>query len=113
MNYIEKPWGYEKIQVLNDIVLKELFMKAGFKCSLQYHEIKDEIVYVLSGKLKLFIATDIHTTLNEIILISGECVSIEHGMVHRMEAIEDSVYIESSTNHLEDVIRLQDDYGRI
>lgn len=113
MNKIEKPWGYEKIQVLNDIVLKELFMKSGNKCSLQYHEIKDEICYLLSGKLKLSIAPDIHTTLTDIILNPGDCYSIEHGMVHRMEALEDSIYIESSTNHLSDVIRLEDSYGRI
>ncbi len=110
---VDKPWGYEKIQILNDIVLKELFMKAGNKCSLQYHEKKDEICYLLSGKLKLSIAININTDLTDIILYPGDCYSIEHGMVHRMEAIEDSIYIESSTNHLQDVIRLEDSYGRV
>lgn len=113
MKFVEKPWGYEKIQELDNIVLKELYMKASHRCSLQLHEKKNEILYLLSGKLKLSITSDINVPLTDIILNPGDCYSIPCGLIHRMEAIDDSIYIESSTNNLTDIIRFEDSYGRI
>jgi len=113
MKFVEKPWGSEKIIILNNIVLKELFMKAGCKCSLQYHNFKNEIIRVLSGKLKLSYSPNKETSLINLELSPGDSFAIEHGIIHRMEAIEDSIYIEASSNELDDVIRLEDSYGRV
>ena len=110
---INKPWGYEKLIDFNkDYVVKELFMSEGNSCSLQYHEKKHETFYVLSGKLKFEVGPD-KNNLEEMILNVGEFYTIEPFVVHRMSAVVDSLYLESSTNHLDDVIRLEDKYGRI
>lgn len=109
---VEKPWGKEELLEYNDkYVVKRLFMKANESCSLQYHEIKRETIYVLSGKLKLYIGTQIDN-LEEKILISGDTITIHPYSIHRMEGIEDSHYLECSTVELWDVIRLQDKYNR-
>lgn len=113
MKFVEKPWGSEKIILLDNIVLKELFMKCGFKCSLQYHQFKNEIIRVVSGKLKFSYSPNIDTALIDMELNPGDFYAISHGMIHRMEALEDSIYIEASSNELDDVIRLEDSYGRI
>lgn len=113
IKHIDKPWGYERILEQNkDYVVKELFMKEGNSCSLQYHELKHETFYVLKGKLRFYVGkTKDDLTIME--LNVGECYTIEPLVVHRMEAIVDSLYLESSTNHLDDVIRLEDKYGRV
>lgn len=113
ITFIEKPWGYEKLLEVNkDYVVKELFMTEGHSCSLQYHEKKHETFYVLKGQLKFEVGPD-KNNLKEMVLNIGEHYTIEPFVVHRMSAIIDSLYLESSTNHLEDVIRLEDKYGRI
>lgn len=110
---IEKPWGWEKwIEVNPNYVVKELFMKANNCCSLQYHEKKHESFYVLNGQIKFEVGKD-KDNLEEIILNTGDFYTIEPLIVHRMSAIVDSLYLESSTNFLDDVIRLDDKYGRI
>jgi mannose-6-phosphate isomerase-like protein (cupin superfamily) len=110
---INKPWGWEKlVEVNKDYVVKELFMKEGNSCSLQYHEKKHETFYVLIGKLKFEVGPD-KNNLEEMELNEGEFYTIEPLVVHRMSAIVDSLYLESSTNHLDDVIRLEDKYGRV
>jgi mannose-6-phosphate isomerase-like protein (cupin superfamily) len=110
---IDKPWGYEKwIEVNPDYVVKELFMKEGNSCSLQYHEKKHETFYVLKGKLKFYVG-DNKDNLDTIILEPGDHYTIEPLVIHRMEAMIDSLYLESSTNFLDDVIRLEDKYGRV
>lgn len=110
---IDKPWGWEKlIEVNDDYVVKELFMKEGNSCSLQYHEKKHETFYVLKGKLKFEVGTDKYN-LVEMELNVGEFFTIEPLVVHRMSAVIDSLYLESSTNYLDDVIRLEDKYGRV
>ena len=110
---IDKPWGWEKlIEVNDDYVVKELFMKEGNSCSLQYHEKKHETFYVLKGKLKFEVGTDRYN-LVEMELNVGEFFTIEPLVVHRMSAVIDSLYLESSTNYLDDVIRLEDKYGRV
>lgn len=109
---IDKPWGFENLIEYNDnYVMKELFMKKGNMCSLQYHVLKRETVYVLNGKLKLYIG-DEENKLETKIMSMGDNITIEPYKIHRMEAIEDSLYLECSTNQLYDVVRLQDNYGR-
>jgi hypothetical protein len=104
---IEKPWGYEELVECNDkYVVKKLFMKKGNSCSLQYHELKKETIVVLSGVLNIIVGE----TSREYRF--GETVTIAPYTVHRMEAVEDSLYMETSTNELFDVVRLKDAYGR-
>jgi|UniRef100_A0A6C0CW42 quercetin dioxygenase-like cupin family protein len=110
---IEKPWGYEELIECNDkYVVKKLFMKKGHSCSIQYHELKTETIIVLNGLLNIYIGSTVDT-LNEKIYSHGETVTIKPYTVHRMEAVEDCTYIETSTNELWDVIRLQDNYNRV
>ena len=112
-NYIEKPWGSETLIEYNDnYVVKKLFMKKGHKCSMQYHNLKKETIYVLSGKLKLYIGND-KDNIEERIMNPNDNITINPLIIHRMEGIEDSLYLETSTNQLWDVERIQDDYNRI
>jgi len=109
---IEKPWGYEKLIECNDkYVVKELFMKKNHACSIQYHELKTETILVLSGKLNIYIGDSLET-LQCKEFNTGETITIKPYTIHRMEAIEDTIYFETSTNELWDVIRIQDNYGR-
>ena len=113
VKHIDKPWGYERwLEVNENYVVKELFMKKGNQCSLQYHEKKHETFYVVSGQLKFYVGKD-KDKLEIVILDPGEHYTIFPLVVHRMEAVTDSIYIEASTNQLEDVVRLEDKYGRI
>jgi uncharacterized RmlC-like cupin family protein len=86
-------------------------MFKNHKCSIQYHEKKMETIYQISGTLKIYYGNEIDS-LREIILTPNEYFTIKPFVIHRMEALEDSVYLESSTPELEDTVRLQDDYGR-
>jgi hypothetical protein len=109
---IEKPWGYEELVECNDkYVVKKLFMKQGHSCSIQYHELKTETIIVLSGKLFIYIGDTLENLEKKEYNI-GETITIKPYTVHRMEAIEDCLYLETSTNELWDVIRLQDNYNR-
>jgi len=110
---VEKPWGYEELIECNDkYVVKKLFMKKGNTCSIQYHELKTETIVVLSGKLNIYIGDTLENmTVKEYIF--GETITIKPYVIHRMEAVDDSLYMESSTNELWDVIRLQDNYNRV
>ncbi|HML73034.1 MAG TPA: cupin domain-containing protein [Anaerohalosphaeraceae bacterium] len=111
-NVIVKPWGQEEILELNDCYLvKRLTMHRGHRCSLQYHNKKRETVYVLSGKLKIDLGHQ-DSELNSAFYTPGDFITIPAKMVHRMEAVEDCVYLESSTPDTDDVVRLSDDYNR-
>lgn len=110
---INKPWGNEELLESNQhYVLKRLKMHAGHRCSLQYHEIKRETVYVLSGSLKVILGKEL-TQLETLFLLPGEALTIPRGQIHRMEAQVDTVYLEASTSELDDVVRLEDDYQRL
>ena len=110
---IDKPWGYEELVECNDkYVVKKLFMKKGNACSIQYHQLKTETIIVLNGKLNIYTGDDINL-LNVKEYITGDTITIKPYTIHRMEAVEDSLYIECSTNELWDVIRLQDNYNRV
>lgn len=110
---IEKPWGYEELLECNDkYVVKKLFMKKGHSCSIQYHELKTETIMVLSGKLNIYIGDTLENLKKQEYTFS-ESITIKPYTIHRMEAIEDSLYLETSTNELWDVIRLVDNYNRV
>lgn len=110
---ILKPWGSEELIECNDkYVVKKLFMKTGHSCSIQYHELKTETIIVLSGKLNIYIGNTIDN-LSKKEYLSGETITIKPYTIHRMEAIEDAIYIETSTNELWDVVRLKDNYNRV
>tara|TARA_Y100000589_G_C27131933_1_gene620955 strand:+ start:295 stop:645 length:351 start_codon:yes stop_codon:yes gene_type:complete len=112
MNIIEKPWGKEEILEINErYMFKKLTMIKGHRCSLQYHELKHETIYVLEGQLKIISGLS-ESKLSSKIYYPHEYISLKPGIVHRMEAIEDCVYLESSTPEINDVIRLNDDYER-
>ena len=109
---VEKPWGREVwLSVTEKYVLKKLFLKKGARYSLQYHEKKEESQYLLSGKVKLTLGRS-PEELEESEFLPGETIHLKPGIIHREEALEDSVIIEASTIDLDDVVRLSDDYGR-
>jgi len=109
---IEKPWGYELLWAYTpEYAGKILFVKKGHRLSLQYHEKKDESMYVYSGKAKLEIS-DEHATPESMDFNPGQAIRLAPLMRHRVEAIEDTLLLEVSTPELEDVVRLSDDYGR-
>ena len=109
---VDKPWGYEELVECNDkYVVKKLFMKKGHRCSTQYHELKRETIVILSGILKIGIGSSLET-LEYKNYTFGETVTIDPYTVHSMEGVEDCLYLETSTNELWDVVRLQDSYGR-
>jgi mannose-6-phosphate isomerase len=108
---VPKPWGYELIFAKTErYVGKILHINRGESLSLQYHEIKEETLYVVSGELKLTIEID--GDRRELPLRAGEAFHIAPRMIHRMEALEDTDVAEVSTPELDDVVRLEDRYGR-
>jgi mannose-6-phosphate isomerase len=112
MKFIEKPWGSEEVIEINEkYMVKKLTMKKNHRCSLQYHDFKKETIYVLSGDLKILIGED-KNNLETKVYSAGDSITINPGIIHRMEGVTDSVYIEASTPEMEDVIRLNDDYNR-
>jgi len=109
---VQKPWGWELVWAeTEDYVGKLLFVRAGQSLSLQYHEVKDESWLVQQGRAAL-----------ELGEVGGELERVEIGpddvfryrpcTVHRVTAIEDTLIVEVSTPHLDDVVRLEDRYGR-
>ena len=112
MKVIEKPWGREEVIEINDkYMIKKLTMWKDHRCSLQLHNHKKETIYVLSGQLRIISGLD-QNNLTGKIYTAGESITISPGEVHRMEAAEDSVYLEASTPEMDDVDRLLDDYDR-
>ena len=110
---VEKPWGYELIWALTDAYCgKVLFVKAGAALSLQFHNEKDESWFVQSGRAKLELGEVGQAVLNEEVISAGAAFHYEPGTVHRITAIEDTTILEVSTPHLDDVVRLEDLYGR-
>ncbi|MCE9578423.1 MAG: cupin [Deltaproteobacteria bacterium] len=109
---VPKPWGHELLWAKTDrYVGKILHIKAGEALSLQYHQVKDETLMVLSGRLQLqYFAEGETPRLRE--LAVREPFHVTPGMRHRMIALEDTDVLEVSTPELDDVVRLDDRYGR-
>ncbi|HYS54818.1 MAG TPA: cupin domain-containing protein [Thermoanaerobaculia bacterium] len=108
---VPKPWGHELIFAkTGKYVGKILHINRGECLSLQYHEMKEETLFVVRGELKLTVEVD--GDRRELALRSGEAFHIPPRMIHRMEAVEDTDIAEVSTPELDDVVRLEDRYGR-
>jgi mannose-6-phosphate isomerase len=110
---VEKPWGYELIWAEADqYVGKVLFVKAGESLSLQFHRVKDESWLVQDGRAKLELGSAGDPVLREEVIAAGATFRFRPGTVHRVTALEDTTILEVSTAHLDDVVRLEDRYGR-
>lgn len=110
---VPKPWGHEIWWAQTDnYVGKILHVKKGQALSYQYHEVKDETIYLYSGEIALQIE-EVGKEKEEITLSPGESVRIKPLTKHRMIAIEDCNLLEVSTPEVEDVVRLEDNYGRV
>ena len=110
---VEKPWGYELIWALTDDYSgKVLFVRAGHALSLQFHREKDEAWYIQSGRVKLELGEAGERVLSEEVVSAGACFRYPPGTVHRVTALEDTTILEVSTPQLDDVVRLEDRYGR-
>jgi quercetin dioxygenase-like cupin family protein len=108
----EKPWGYELLYAETArYVGKIIFVKKGHRLSLQYHRLKDESMYILSGKARIDSGAD-EANLGSNVLEEGGVIHLAPETRHRVEALEDTTLLEVSTPELQDVVRLQDDYGR-
>jgi mannose-6-phosphate isomerase-like protein (cupin superfamily) len=110
---VEKPWGWELIWALTDTYCgKLLFVREGESLSLQYHERKDESWYVQQGRAELELSTlgsDDHERLE---IRPGDCFRFRPRTVHRLRALEDTLVVEVSTAEVDDVVRIEDAYGR-
>jgi len=111
VTHVPKPWGHETIWAhTDDYVGKILHIKAGEALSVQYHNVKDETVYLLSGTLIYRIWNG--DVASDVKLEVGQSYHVTPGTVHQMEAVTDCDILEVSTPHLGDVVRLKDRYGR-
>jgi mannose-6-phosphate isomerase len=110
---VEKPWGHELIWAQTDeYVGKVLFVKAGESLSLQFHRVKDESWLVQDGRAKLELGSAGDAVLAQEVIGAGATFRFRPGTVHRVTALEDTTILEVSTAHLDDVVRLEDRYGR-
>ena len=110
---VDKPWGHEEIFALVDGKFsgKAIHVGEGHALSLQYHERKEETISVQSGRLRVEVGLD-EQALEEFELSPGESIHLRPGVRHRVTAVEDTVMLEASTTELDDVVRLEDRYGR-
>ncbi|MCS6912040.1 MAG: cupin domain-containing protein [Myxococcales bacterium] len=112
MRTVDKPWGHELIWAHTDrYVGKILHIRSGHRLSLQYHRTKDETIMVLSGRLA-FEHFEEGQPSQTVELGPRQPVRIRPGLRHRMTALEDTDVLEVSTPELDDVVRLEDAYGR-
>ncbi len=111
---VEKPWGYELVWARTDrYVGKILHIEAGHVLSLQYHNKKDESIYVLKGEIILRLRQEGRAALSERHVGEGQAFHIHPTLVHQFEAVKATDLLEASTPELEDVVRLTDRYGRV
>lgn len=120
---IQKPWGNEVwIQPGSDVhpyVLKKILLLSGHRTSLQYHKHKSETIYILSGRGEMVYSNETATTENysdkllSMPLEPGMSIVIDPYTIHRVIAFEDLEYVEASTTQLSDIVRLEDDTGRV
>ena len=110
---VDKPWGWELIWALTERYCgKLLFVRAGESLSLQYHEAKDESWYVQEGRAELELSAVGDADREQVEIRAGDCFRFRPQTVHRLRAIEDTLMIEVSTPEIDDVVRLEDAYGR-
>jgi mannose-6-phosphate isomerase-like protein (cupin superfamily) len=110
---VEKPWGHELIWAkTEEYAGKLLLVRAGQSLSLQFHREKDESWYVLEGKAELELGEAGQAVLQSEVVGPGAAFRFRPGTVHRVTALEDTTILEVSTPQLDDIIRLEDSYGR-
>jgi len=110
-----KPWGKEVIWAETpDYVGKLLYINEGCKLSLQYHEQKEETILVVAGELEVTVSGHGRRGISTLKLSEGDTFHITPTTIHRFAATlgTNVVLAEVSTNHLDDVVRLEDDYDR-
>lgn len=113
VRHVPKPWGHETIWAHTDrYVGKILHVKAGEKLSVQYHVKKDETVHLLRGEMKYWVQLPGDTEMRDQRLVAGESFRITPNTIHAIEAVTDIDVLEASTPELDDVVRLNDRYGR-
>ena len=109
---VEKPWGHELRWATTDRYLgKVLHIKRGEALSLQYHERKDEYLYLVGGSVEIELGAE-DGSLDRHRMGAGDTLHISPGTRHRLTALEDSDIYEVSTPEVDDVVRLEDRYGR-
>jgi mannose-6-phosphate isomerase len=109
---VEKPWGYEVIYAVTEHYCgKVLFVREGHALSLQYHERKDETLYLDAGLAEVELGTQ-GSELESVAIGPGVAFRLRPGTLHRLRAVRDCVFLEVSTPELDDVVRLEDLYGR-
>ncbi len=131
---VTKPWGYEMWmadKTNNKFALKKIFIKAPYQSSIQFHEFKEESIFIQSGKGRLHYSNEkininkfkknlysdeeidqIIKNLKIVNLGPGDSINVKTGFIHSIEAVEDIIIFEASTLELDDVYRLNDKYGR-
>jgi mannose-6-phosphate isomerase len=110
---VEKPWGYELIWAVTDSYCgKLLHVRAGEQLSLQFHRVKDESWLIREGRAELELAQAGEALTTTEVVGPGDAFHFRPGTVHRVRALEDTTIIEVSTPELDDVVRLEDRYGR-
>ena len=110
---VDKPWGWELIWAhAEQYVGKILFVRAGHALSLQFHNEKDESWYLQDGRAELEMSEAGAPFQNVEVVAAGAAFRLRPGTVHRLRALEDTTMLEVSTPHLDDVVRLDDAYGR-
>jgi mannose-6-phosphate isomerase len=108
---VSKPWGHELVFAENERYAgKILHLDAGHSLSLQYHERKDETLYVLEGEVQLLV--EVEGEMTELRLVQGDSFRIRPGVRHRLRASRPCDIVEVSSPELDDVVRLEDAYGR-
>jgi len=113
VTHVAKPWGHETIWAHSDrYVGKILHINAGHELSVQYHNRKDETVYLLSGEIVYRVQQEGEDVLDDVRLKVGESFRITPGTIHQMAALTDCDVLEVSTPEVDDVVRLSDKYGR-
>ncbi len=110
---VEKPWGWELIWAhAEQYVGKLLFIRAGQALSKQFHNVKDESWYFHEGRAELELNAPGEAVENTEVVGAGAAFRLKPGTVHKLTALEDTLVIEVSTPHLDDIVRLDDRYGR-
>ena len=113
VTHVDKPWGHETIWALAEAYCgKILFVRAGESLSLQFHRVKDEAWLVHEGRAELEMGAPGAALTESEVVGPGAAFHMPAGTVHRVTALEDTLILEVSTPHLDDVVRLEDQYGR-
>ncbi len=110
---VEKPWGWELIWAHSEqYVGKLLFVRAGHALSKQFHKVKDESWYFHEGRAQVELNAPGEAVEKTEVVGPGAAFRLKPGTVHKLTALEDTLVIEVSTPHLDDIVRLEDRYGR-